>query len=289
MKNDMQCAKCHMVRGQGGQIGPDLSMIGKKASRENLLESILLPSKAVADQYVNWQIETGKGLVLNGLIVEETPQYVVLRDANGKDNKVNKKDIENRTKSPKSLMPEDIVVFLSEEDLIDITEYMLTLKTASLTPTSWNIVGPFNNGSGDEGIDKVFPPEKEVDLKGQYDGKGGKVGWTIVRPDGTGYVDLMKHFSGSGEIVSYLHQEIESPADQEATILIGHDDACKVFLNGEKVHEDRQHVAAKPETHQVKVKLKKGVNKVLVKINNGSGPHGLYFTLVAEQELKQRN
>src|SRR5207248_2761342 len=36
-KNDMQCMKCHSIRGQGGNIGPDLSLIGKKGSRENLL------------------------------------------------------------------------------------------------------------------------------------------------------------------------------------------------------------------------------------------------------------
>ena len=78
-----QCAKCHTLFGQGGQIGPDLSMIGKKASRENLFESILLPSKAVADQYVTWIVETGKGQTLTGLIVEDTAEAVTIRDANG--------------------------------------------------------------------------------------------------------------------------------------------------------------------------------------------------------------
>ena len=57
LTSEAQCLKCHTVRGIGGQVGPDLSMIGKKASRENLFESILLPSKAIADQYVQWQIE----------------------------------------------------------------------------------------------------------------------------------------------------------------------------------------------------------------------------------------
>ena len=61
-KNDMQCLKCHTIRGAGGQVGPDLSMIGKKASRENLYESILLPSKAIADQYLQWKIDKNDGL-----------------------------------------------------------------------------------------------------------------------------------------------------------------------------------------------------------------------------------
>lgn len=288
LKNDMQCAKCHTVRGIGGQIGPDLSMIGKKASRENLLESILVPSKAVADQFINWQVETSKGLSLTGLIVEETPEHVLIRDGNGKDTKVLKKDIESRKKGEKSIMPEDLVVYLTEDDLLDLTEYMLTLKTASLTPPVWHIVGPFDNGEGDTGLDKVFPPEKEMGLsKAQFEGKSGKIGWRQVRPDSSGYVDLQKHYGPSGtQIVSYLYHEITSPADQEATILLGNDDGCKLFINGEKVFEDRRHIAATPESSTIKIKLKKGVNKVLLKINNGDGPHGFYFTVVAEQELK---
>ena len=36
-------------------------MIGKKASKENLFESILMPSKAIADQYVTWKVDTDSG------------------------------------------------------------------------------------------------------------------------------------------------------------------------------------------------------------------------------------
>ncbi len=84
-KSDLLCLKCHTVNKQGGQIGPDLSAIGKKASRENLLESILLPSKAVADQYVSWVIETQNGLVLTGLIVEDGagPRAIARRQRQG--------------------------------------------------------------------------------------------------------------------------------------------------------------------------------------------------------------
>ncbi len=127
-KNDLQCLKCHTVQGTGGQIGPDLSAIGKKASRENLFESILLPSKAIADQYVTWVVETKQGLVLTGLVVEDTADHVLLRDANGKDTRVAKKDIESRTKSPTSLMPSDLLAYMTDEDLVDIVEYLFTLK-----------------------------------------------------------------------------------------------------------------------------------------------------------------
>jgi putative membrane-bound dehydrogenase-like protein len=129
-KSDLQCLKCHTVNEKGGQIGPDLSAIGKKASRENLLESILLPSKAIADQYVSWVIETRAGLILTGLIAEETTDHVLLRDANGKDTRIDKKEIASRAKSPTSLMPADLIGAMTSTELVDLVEYMLTLQAA---------------------------------------------------------------------------------------------------------------------------------------------------------------
>ena len=100
----------------------------------------------------------------------------------GQGHAIAKKDVETRTKNPKSLMPEDLVVHLSEDDLIDLVEYLFTLKTAALAVDAWDIVGPFDNGSGFAGLDTVFPPEKGVDLKATYKGKDGKVGWRKVKP-----------------------------------------------------------------------------------------------------------
>jgi putative heme-binding domain-containing protein len=130
VKSDMLCLKCHTVNGTGGQIGPDLSAIGKKASRENLLESILLPSKAIADQYVSWVVETNNGLVLTGLVIEDTADHLLLRDANGKDTRIDKKEIASRSKSPTSLMPADLIGTMTTADLVDVVEYLLTLRAA---------------------------------------------------------------------------------------------------------------------------------------------------------------
>jgi putative membrane-bound dehydrogenase-like protein len=285
--NDMQCLKCHTVHGKGGAVGPDLSMIGKKASKENLIESILYPSKAVADQYINWQIETIRGLSLSGLIVEETADFITLRDGNGKDTRIATKDIDSRTKGTKSLMPEDLVVYLTEDDLIDLVAHLQELKTASLTPDLWHIAGPFDNAGG-TGLDIVQPPEKKLDLKDRYRGKLGEVRWRTVRPDVKGYVDLAAFFAGHAEeIVSYLYQEIESPQDQQATLQLGTDDGCKLWVNGKLVHANPITRAAAPAQDIVQLTLRKGVNTFLLKINNGGGPHGFYFTLLTEQELRR--
>lgn len=291
LKGVTQCLKCHTVRGVGGNIGPDLSMIGKKAAgKENLLESILLPSKAIADQYVQWKIETANGQSILGLIMEDGPAGVTIRDANGKDTKIARDDIEKRTKSLVSIMPEDIVKGFSEDELIDVVEYLLQLKTASLTPDSWNIVGPFDNDEADRGLDTAYEPEKAktIDLAATYKGKNGNVKWRTLKHDGTGYFNLAGLYGvgSTTNTASYVYQTITSPVDQDATVLLGNDDGVKIWVNGELLFTNRDHFAATPEKHKIPVRLKKGPNTVLMKIVNGNDPHGFYLSVTSEQELK---
>lgn len=289
LRGETQCLKCHVVRGIGGNIGPDLSMIGKKASKENLFESILQPSKAIADQHVQWQIENASGQKIIGLLVDDGPAGVTIRDANGKDTKIAKDDIEKRTKSLISIMPEDIVKGFTEDDLIDVVAYLFTLKTASLTPETWHIAGPFDNDAADKGLDAIYEPEKSktIDLSAKFKGKDGEVNWTTVKQNGTGYVDLQAFYgTKASQIASYVYQQIESPVEQEATILLGNDDGVKLWVNGELMLTNRDHVAAAPERLKVPIKLKKGNNAILMKIVNGDGPHGFYLSVTSEQELK---
>jgi putative membrane-bound dehydrogenase-like protein len=138
LKNDAQCLKCHTIHGAGGNVGPDLSAIGSKASRENLLESILYPSRAINHQYESWTVETQGGLVLTGLLVEDKPGHIILRDANAKDHKLAAGDIASKMKSPVSIMPADAIVHIPEDDLVDMVEYLYSLKGSGGVPTSWN-------------------------------------------------------------------------------------------------------------------------------------------------------
>jgi putative heme-binding domain-containing protein len=124
----MQCLKCHKVNGTGGEIGPDLSAIGIKGSKENLFESLLEPSKAIADQHVSWAIETADGVTITGLLVKETETALTIRDANGKDTVIDVKNIERRRKSLVSLMPEDLYKQFTEQELVDLVAYLGTLK-----------------------------------------------------------------------------------------------------------------------------------------------------------------
>ncbi|MCS6977072.1 MAG: HEAT repeat domain-containing protein [Gemmatales bacterium] len=305
---ELGCLRCHTVRGVGGNVGPDLSLIGKKASRENLFESLLYPDKAIADQFVQHIVLDRQGVTITGVLIEETSEYVLIRDGLAKDHKIAKEDIENRGTSKKSIMPSDLVAHLSEAELVDIVAYLETLKTPALSVDAWQILGPFDNGSRDEGLLKALAPERDLvqaararsssdksnqtasanELpSGPFDGKHGKVSWKTVRPNAEGYVDLAAFFApGNRQIVSYLYKEIESPANQDATVLFGTDDGCRLWVNGEEVARHTRHEPAQPERDAISVRLHAGRNTILMKINNGDGPHGFYFTILSEQELR---
>ena len=288
-----QCAKCHTVRGFGGQVGPDLSMIGKKGSRENLFESILLPSKAIADQYVQQSVTTAAGLTVAGLVTADTPQAITLRDANGKDTVIPKADVEATKKLQISIMPEDVIASLTEDELIDLVSYLQTLQTAALSPDTLRVAGPFAAGSMTEALKTEFGPEKEpYNPTAQYppaaDGrKTPLIPWRTIRADAKAYFDLAALHGDAGvNSASYLYAEFDSPADQDAEILLGTDDGAKVRVNGKEVFAHEKAIAAAPAQEKVAVKLVKGKNAVLLKVANGSNPHGAYFTLLSGQEVK---
>jgi len=210
-----------------------------------------------------------------------------LRDGNGKDYKIERKDVESKAKGPNSLMPSDLINSMTEQDLVDLVDYLATLQTASFTPDWFHIVGPFENGPADANFEKQGEPETKVDLEKKINGKSGSIGWSKIRTASNGYLNLALHFSPDNkEIISYLYQVIDSPIDQDATILVGADDCVKIWLNNAEVFKDKNHFAAQPARNSVPIKLKKGLNPVLIKINNGDGEHGLFFSISSKEIVK---
>jgi putative membrane-bound dehydrogenase-like protein len=127
-KNAGTCATCHVVNGEGKDVGPNLSEIGKKLSREALLESILYPSAAISHGYETWVVNTNAGRVETGILTSNTAEGITLKGADSLLRSIKKADIESLEKSPTSLMPADLHKALTPQDLADLLDYLLTLK-----------------------------------------------------------------------------------------------------------------------------------------------------------------
>jgi putative heme-binding domain-containing protein len=121
---DQNCARCHMPRRQGGRVGPDLSGINNK-SKEELLTSILNPSYAIEQRFVNYVITTKDGRMYDGVIANETPGSITLRGGTEEgDETVLRKDIADVRASSVSLMPDGLEDNLGKQGLADVIAYL---------------------------------------------------------------------------------------------------------------------------------------------------------------------
>ena len=127
----LACGKCHVVGGEGGNIGPELSGIAAKYPREELIASVLYPSARIFSGYETVVVATADGKVLTGLIKSDNADGLEIQDADGKRVKIAKADIEDRKTGELSLMPNGIVEGITERDFADLIAYLETLKDAS--------------------------------------------------------------------------------------------------------------------------------------------------------------
>ena len=119
------CFACHRATGRGGTIGPDLSRIGAFRTRDELLESILLPSHSIAPQYQTHTLTTVDGRVLTGLVTRESNEAIELRTADLAEHRVPRAALESLIPATVSLMPEGLEKSLSTQELADLLEFLV--------------------------------------------------------------------------------------------------------------------------------------------------------------------
>jgi putative heme-binding domain-containing protein len=122
------CINCHQVNGKGVDFGPALSEIGTKLGKDAIYESILDPSAGISFGYEAWSIELKNGDEIFGLIASETNDELAVKTQNGITTKYKKSEIAKRQKQTLSIMPAGLQLTMSTKDLVDLVEYLSTLK-----------------------------------------------------------------------------------------------------------------------------------------------------------------
>lgn len=121
------CQSCHKVQDQGVSVGPDLSEVGRKYPPRELLTHLLEPSRFIDPKYVSYIVETMDGLVLSGLLVEQTDAEVVLRTAKNEEHRIPAGNVEMLVPQQKSLMPELLLRDLTPQQAADLIAYLSSL------------------------------------------------------------------------------------------------------------------------------------------------------------------
>jgi len=117
------CAKCHKHRGEGADIGPDLSGMAVHPKAE-LLTHLLDPSRSVEGNFRAYTLITESGRIFTGMLASESKTTVELVDAEAKRHAIQRSDIDELIASRKSLMPDGFEKQLTDKELVDLLEFM---------------------------------------------------------------------------------------------------------------------------------------------------------------------
>jgi len=118
-----KCASCHILHAQGGTVGPDLTSFKRDDVRQMLLH-IINPSAEIREGYESSVINTESGRTLTGIVIERSARILVLRSSEGQRIVLPKEDIESIRVTGISLMPEDLLKGLSDQEICDLFAYL---------------------------------------------------------------------------------------------------------------------------------------------------------------------
>ncbi len=132
---EKNCMICHTVANKGAKVGPQLDGVGVRGL-DRLLEDVLDPNRNV-DQAFRLTILTLKdGRVVRGLLLREEGEVLVMADDKGKEVRVAKNDVDERTTSQQSPMPATFAEQIPEPDFYNLMAFLLKLQVAPGTKTA---------------------------------------------------------------------------------------------------------------------------------------------------------
>ena len=127
----MACRQCHSVDGSKSPLGPALFEKRPDATDQFLVESVLHPSKSIRKEFQTAVVVSTDGKVVTGLIAEQTPEKVVIREGRplGKLIEIARDDIDEFQPVKQSIMPPGQVGMLaSRQQFLDLIRYLIEIR-----------------------------------------------------------------------------------------------------------------------------------------------------------------
>lgn len=282
------CSTCHRVQGRGHWVGPDLSTIGVKYGRDELVRSILSPSAAIGYSFRSAVVALNDGRIITGLPIEETAARLVLKTATGERVVVPTVSIEERRTSDVSLMPEGLAQTLTDAELVDLIAYLSTLRQPVAIVGQYHVLGPLDGSKTIARLESVgsIDVDSAVD-----DGHGRRLSWRRVDANAEGVVDVSALASGAGDGDGagqvYLYVPLVSPVAQRARLVIEASAGVSAWLNGKSLTLAPT-PGGKTGTREVTLVLHPGPESLLIRLpldRSLASPATLVTTIVADQPV----
>lgn len=125
-RSQLSCVRCHKVGDNGGEVGPNLTVIGTKKAPDYLVEAIVAPNAKIAEGFETLIVQTDEGQVFSGILKSETDQELKLLTPENAIITIEKESIEG-TKKGQSSMPTDLMKYMSRRELRDLIAYLAAL------------------------------------------------------------------------------------------------------------------------------------------------------------------
>ncbi len=122
------CLACHLVKGSGRGLGPDLSGLGARSQPNQILESILHPSRVIAPGFAAVSVELKDGSPHMGFVASEDSNQITLKTIAGQSLNLPRSQIQSLKPLPASLMPEGLLQSFTAQEAADIIAYLSSLK-----------------------------------------------------------------------------------------------------------------------------------------------------------------
>ena len=122
------CASCHVVHGEGGILGPDLTAIGAVRGPTYLRQSLVEPAAAHPPGYLVARAVSTDGKEFRGILVNEDVFWILLRDASGAVHTLEKTDALTITREPDATLMPSYASRLAPGEVDDLVAYLTTLR-----------------------------------------------------------------------------------------------------------------------------------------------------------------
>jgi putative heme-binding domain-containing protein len=122
------CAACHKLEGKGTQVGADLRSVRDKG-REAVMLNILDPNREINPKYLAYMVITSDGRTIAGMITEETPNHLTIRQADGATVPISRTDIDEMQSTGMSYMPEGLESQIDEQAMADLLAFLMSAET----------------------------------------------------------------------------------------------------------------------------------------------------------------
>jgi putative membrane-bound dehydrogenase-like protein len=122
------CSTCHQINGEGMDFGPKLSEIGSKLPKEGQYLAILHPDAGISFGYEGWEVKFKDGSTMTGIVSSKTETDLQLKFPGGVVQNYKMADVVSMKQIDSSMMPSGLQEAMSTQDLVDLVEYLATLK-----------------------------------------------------------------------------------------------------------------------------------------------------------------